>query len=170
MPGIWTVAPDFKDRIKALRDHLGEDQPTFAKRFGRRKKQISSWENGHQRPRTSTLEWAAEKNGWPLEIFEDGKDWTADTLADLVKVPVNASDDDGAPAVTGTPERPSRRHGESGAADVGVLRPERAADRETAKVWERIQKEIAPYLMSGEPLDAEQAQRWLTDMLKARRG
>jgi transcriptional regulator with XRE-family HTH domain len=66
------VAADIGKRLAELRELLGEEQRAFAARFGRDWKQVSRWERGPQRPRPSVLRLAAERNGWPLEMFEEG--------------------------------------------------------------------------------------------------
>ena len=66
------LAADFGARIRELRDLLEESQATFAERWGRTAKQMGVWENGKQRPHYSAVQRAAEKNGWPMAIFEKG--------------------------------------------------------------------------------------------------
>ena len=66
------MAGDIAIRLADLRHHLGVRQPAFAKLFGRGRKQVSAWENQRQAPPPAVLEWAAEQNGWPLEMFAEG--------------------------------------------------------------------------------------------------
>lgn len=74
----WTVASDIADRIRDLREFLGGNtgrpvrQEELALRAGVRTAQVSQWERGAQRPSRSRLERWAEREGWPVEIFEEG--------------------------------------------------------------------------------------------------
>lgn len=64
------IAEDIAERIRELREHLGETQEVFAERFARGWKQISSWERGNQKPPAKVLERTARVYDWPTEIFE----------------------------------------------------------------------------------------------------
>ena len=83
----WTVASDIADRIKNLREFLGGDtrkailQETLARRAGVRTSQVSQWERGAQSPSKSRLERWAEREGWPVEIFQDGGPMPTEVLA-----------------------------------------------------------------------------------------
>ena len=74
------LASDFGDRVREAREALGETQPVFAARWERMAKQVSSWENGHQVPHHSVVRRVAEKNGWPLAMFEEGGPRPVDAL------------------------------------------------------------------------------------------
>lgn len=82
LPLSWIPAEpkDMAERLADLRRLLDEDQPTFGKRFGRGRKQVSNWENVRQLPRPAVLEQAASQNGWPIEIFAKGGPMPSDVL------------------------------------------------------------------------------------------
>ena len=72
-----TVASDIAERIRDLRETLGRGegpllQEDLARRAGVRASQVSQWERGAQRPSRSRLERWAEREGWPLEMFQEG--------------------------------------------------------------------------------------------------
>lgn len=66
------IASDIGARIRELRGRLGLSQGDFAALFSRSYKQVSSWENGHQRPPAAVLVRTATTQGWPIEIFREG--------------------------------------------------------------------------------------------------
>lgn len=66
------LASDLGDRLMELHALLGESPQAFAARFGRGRKQFYKWRKGDQLPARSAVERAAETNGWPMKIFEDG--------------------------------------------------------------------------------------------------
>ena len=86
----WTVASNIADRVKNLREFLGGGsgrpviQEELAKRAGVRTSQISQWERGAQRPSRSRLERWAEREGWPVEMFQEGSPMPATVLAPSV--------------------------------------------------------------------------------------
>ena len=83
----WTVASNIADRVKNLREFLGGGsgrpviQEELAKRAGVRTSQISQWERGAQRPSRNRLERWAEREGWPIEMFQEGAPMPAIVLA-----------------------------------------------------------------------------------------
>jgi transcriptional regulator with XRE-family HTH domain len=110
MPDPLRVASDVGRRLAELRELLGETQRDFAARFGRGWKQVSMWERGHQRPRPSVLVLAAQKNGWPLGIFEEGGPRPAEIGVKALKSPVETrTGDRTAPRSPSDPERAVRR-------------------------------------------------------------
>lgn len=86
----WTVASNIADRVKNLREFLGGGsgrpviQEELAKRAGVRTSQISQWERGAQRPSRNRLERWAEREGWPVEMFQEGAPMPATVLAPSV--------------------------------------------------------------------------------------
>jgi transcriptional regulator with XRE-family HTH domain len=74
----WTVAADIGQRIRKIREVLrGPDgaplsQGDLARRAGVRPSQVSLWERGVQRPSRSRLERWAEREGWPITVFQEG--------------------------------------------------------------------------------------------------
>lgn len=69
----WVLANNLPARLLDLRTNvLGETQRQFGERFGRGWKSAGIWERAESRPSPSTIELAARKNGWPLEIFSEG--------------------------------------------------------------------------------------------------
>ena len=83
----WTVASDIAERIRNLRELLGGGtgkpmlQEELARRAGVRTSQVSQWERGAQSPSKSRLERWAEREGWPIEIFQDGTPMPAEVLS-----------------------------------------------------------------------------------------
>lgn len=63
---------DLGGRLVELCEVLGDDPRTFTARFGRSRKQFYKWGKGDQLPPISVLKWAADRERWPLEIFEQG--------------------------------------------------------------------------------------------------
>jgi transcriptional regulator with XRE-family HTH domain len=90
----FRVASDIGRRLAELRVCLDETQKDFAARFGRGWKQVSMWERGHQRPRPSVLSQAADRNCWPLGIFEEGGPRPATIGRDALKGPVETRSGD----------------------------------------------------------------------------
>ena len=88
----WTVASDIAERVKNLREFLGRGtgkpviQEELAKRAGVRTSQISQWERGAQRPSRNRLERWAEREGWPIEMFQEGAPMPARVLSPSVSV------------------------------------------------------------------------------------
>lgn len=68
----WQVASDLSSRLMELCEAVGDRHSVFPQRFGRGRKQYYQWRDGTQLPGRTVLELAAEKNKWPLEIFEEG--------------------------------------------------------------------------------------------------
>jgi hypothetical protein len=81
----WTIATDLSARLVELRDLLDEPPAQFTRRFGRGRKQFYQWREGKQLPGRSVLEAAAEKNGWPRTIFEEGGKRPNDAIKGVVK-------------------------------------------------------------------------------------
>ena len=83
----WTVASDIAHRVKNLREFLGGGsgrpvlQEDLARRVGVRTSQISQWERGAQRPSRNRLERWADREGWPIEMFQEGAPMPAKVLA-----------------------------------------------------------------------------------------
>ena len=46
-----SVADWDSERVRALREHLGDSQQQFAERLGTRQQTVSEWERGASRPR-----------------------------------------------------------------------------------------------------------------------
>lgn len=108
----FTVASNIAERIRDLRETLGRGdgpllQEDLARRAGVRASQVSQWERGAQRPSRSRLERWAEREGWPVEIFEEGAPMPGEILARKRAAPASAAGGDrradGAPA-PGAPE------------------------------------------------------------------
>jgi DNA-binding transcriptional regulator YiaG len=66
-----------KDRIRALRRHLGLTQQELAQQLGTRQQTISEWETGMYKPRGASamlLTLVAERAGFQYEANPEGSD------------------------------------------------------------------------------------------------
>ena len=65
-----------KERIKALRRHLGVTQAKMAEQLGTRQQTISEWETGMYRPRGASatlLNIVAERSGFKYKVKKHNK-------------------------------------------------------------------------------------------------
>lgn len=82
----WTRAENIADRIADLKEALGyRHNPELAKRAGVGKQQVSFWLNGKQRPPKQRLESWAEREGWPIAIFQQGGPMPSSVVNSTVK-------------------------------------------------------------------------------------
>lgn len=68
----WRMAEDIGNRLRIHREAMRLTQKEYGRLFGRDWKQVSAWENGHSRPRPSTVERTVSGNGWDLRMFTEG--------------------------------------------------------------------------------------------------
>jgi transcriptional regulator with XRE-family HTH domain len=99
----WTVASDIAARIRNLREALGGGgetpllQEDLGRRAGVRASQVSQWERGAQRPSRSRLERWAEREGWPVTIFQDGAPLPSELLGGPLSPPATKVTPEGVP-------------------------------------------------------------------------
>ena len=68
----WVVAENIADRIAELKEALGiRTQAELAKRAWVGKQQVGVWLRGTQQPSRQRLISWAEREGWPVAIFEE---------------------------------------------------------------------------------------------------
>jgi transcriptional regulator with XRE-family HTH domain len=149
----FRVAHDIGRRLAELRELLEETQKDFAARFGRGWKQVSMWERGHQRPRPSVLSQAADRNCWPLGIFEEGGPRPATIGRDALKRP--AVPRSGGVGDTSAPrsQSPGRRR-----EDIELRS---AALRHAAGRLDVLLRLIQAYRDAGRPASPEILAEWL---------
>lgn len=68
----WKVAPDIRDRLEELRLILGITQAELGQRAGVWPPQANNWMTSKQRPTKRRLADWAKREGWDLEIFQEG--------------------------------------------------------------------------------------------------
>jgi transcriptional regulator with XRE-family HTH domain len=83
----WPLASDIAGRIRRIREALGApgeplSQSELARRAGVRASQVSQWERGAQRPSRSRLERWADREGWPIAVFQEGGPLPSPALRD----------------------------------------------------------------------------------------
>jgi transcriptional regulator with XRE-family HTH domain len=164
MPDPLRVASDVGRRLAELRELLGETQRDFAARFGRGWKQVSMWERGHQRPRPSVLVLAAQKNGWPLGIFEEGGPRPAEIGVKALKSPVETRTGDRTAPRSPSPGR--RKEDIELRAVVLASDPERAVRRSVLALQEQAtlaRLRVLELHKAGE-ITPELAEAWLAEI------
>lgn len=68
----WSIASDIGERLAELRDALGITSEELAKRAGVWPPQVSNWITKKQKPTKRRLvDWAL-REGWPIEMFQEG--------------------------------------------------------------------------------------------------
>lgn len=139
------LARDIGGRIRELREALGETQPVFAKRFTRKLKQVSAWENGRANPSRGMLQEVASRNGWPFEMFLEGgprpRAALSSPAAERSRVRETRRVPYGTPGHTAFLEA---MRDLSGYAERGDLVPPAAAIQYVATVWNLCQSVTAP--------------------------
>lgn len=89
----WIVAANIAERLQDLRIALGlRTQIELGRRAGVGKQQVGKWLRGVQSPSRQRLDSWADREGWPIAIFEEGGPMPSTIVNCAVNVPSGPSE------------------------------------------------------------------------------